>query len=111
MQEFLQKLRHSRIEDFDVWEVEVEYREGGYISQQKNGETKKIAGKPFYKQITSYFSFGIDARVGYNFDSHRSNFQLWNYALYCLIGCFNRFKKTSNVSQMVTNMEESESEV
>lgn len=110
LQEFLQKVRHSRVENFDVWEVEVQYREGGYISQKKNGEVKKMPSRPFCKQITNYFSFGIDARVGYNFDSHRSNFQLFNYALYCLIGCFNRFKKTSNVPQMITNMEESESE-
>lgn len=52
----------------------------------------------------------MDARVGYNFDSHRSNFQLFNYALYCLIGCFSKFKRAPNLPQVVANMEESDSE-
>ena len=69
------------------------------------GTEKKIPDKPLFKQITNYFSFGMDARVGYDFDSHRSNFQFFNYALYCLIGCFNRFKSLPSVEKVVTNME------
>lgn len=73
------------------------HREGGYISQSKNGEDIKIPNNPLFKQITNYFSFGMDARVGYDFDSRRSKFQFFNYALYCLIGCFNRFKSIQSV--------------
>ena len=97
LQEFVQKVRHSRIDDFDVWEVEVDYREGGYIAQHRNGEERKAPNKPIVRQITNYFSFGMDARVGYHFDSHRSNFQFFNYILYCLIGCCNRFRTLPSV--------------
>ena len=73
--------------------------------QSKNGQETKIEGKPFKRQITNYFSFGMDARVGYDFDSRRSNFQFINYALYCLIGCFNRCRSIESLPEAVANME------
>lgn len=56
--------------------------------------------------MTNYFSFGMDARVGYNFDKQRSNFQAVNLLLYCLLGFCNRFKKLPSVERVVANMEE-----
>ena len=64
----------------------------------------KIHVPPFIKQMTNYFSFGMDARVGYHFDKTRSNFQFLNLALYCLIGCCNRCKKIPSVEKVVSNM-------
>lgn len=60
--------------------------------------------------MTNYFSFGMDARVGYHFDKKRSNFQFLNLLLYCLIGCFNRCKKIQTVEKVVDEMKQGEDE-
>ena len=62
------------------------------------------------KQMTNYFSFGMDARGGYHFDKKRSNFQFLNLVLYCLIGCFNRCRKIETVEKVVNQMREEQEE-
>lgn len=57
------------------------------------------------KRFTNYFSFGMDARVGFDFNRHRSQKQLVNYVLYFLIGCFNKFRSLPDITQIVTKME------
>lgn len=60
--------------------------------------------------MTNYFSFGMDARVGFNFDRKRSNFQLLNLIIYCFIGFCNRCKTIPSVEKVVTDMKQGEQE-
>jgi hypothetical protein len=47
----------------------------------------------------------MDARVGFDFNRHRSQKQIINYILYFLIGCFNRFRAIEDITDIVTKME------
>lgn len=63
------------------------------------------------KRFTNYFSFGMDARVGYDFNRYRSERQLFNYALYALVGFFNKFRKIKNIQDIVSKMSMEDEEI
>jgi hypothetical protein len=67
--------------------------------------------KHLLKRFTNYFSFGMDARVGFDFNRHRTQKQLLNYILYFLIGCFNEFRSIENITDIVAKMEMEEEDL
>jgi hypothetical protein len=60
--------------------------------------------KVFRRSFTNYCSIGIDGRIGYSFDRHRSNSRIINQFLYAAIGlskfCDTAFKMHNLVSKM-----------
>ena len=51
--------------------------------------TEKIISKNF----CNYFSFGIDGKVGYEFDKYRTKSRLGNLAVYGVMGIMSNFSK------------------
>jgi diacylglycerol kinase (ATP) len=54
-------------------------------------------GLKFRKDFCNYFSFGIDAKVGYSFDKHRTGSRICNLLTYGVIGLFKSLTKTKNL--------------
>jgi diacylglycerol kinase (ATP) len=83
----------------DLWQIEVEVHPGGHFLEISNrnsvssktpvldehGEKIKI----YRRLMSNYFSFGIDARIGLNFEKKRSHSKWINKIIYCWEG----FKK------------------
>lgn len=51
--------------------------------------TEKVISKNF----CNYFSFGIDGKVGYEFDKYRTKSRLGNLAVYGAMGIASNFSK------------------
>lgn len=45
-----------------------------------------VPGDKIQKSFVNYFSFGIDAKVGYSFDKHRTSSRIGNLAMYGALG-------------------------
>ena len=45
------------------------------------------------KNFCNYFSFGIDGKVGYEFDKYRTKSRLGNLAVYGAMGIMSNFSK------------------
>jgi len=50
----------------------------------------------------NYFSFGLDGKVGYSFDKHRTTSRLGNLTVYGLLGLAKGLTKTQNLHDLVT---------
>jgi hypothetical protein len=55
----------AKVEDLDVWEVEMVVAQSGRFEKVENSEEVQIGGKIIKKHFVNYFSFGIDAEIGY----------------------------------------------
>lgn len=51
----------------------------------------------YFRTFCNYFSFGIDGKIGYSFDKHRTKTRLGNLAMYGCIGLVKTFTKTKNL--------------
>lgn len=56
-----------------------------------------IEGKIIKKNLCNYFSFGIDGKVGYDFDKYRTTSRLGNLAVYGAMGIASNFQKTKSI--------------
>jgi hypothetical protein len=45
----------------------------------------------------NYFSFGVDAEIGYEFDKHRTKTRLGNMAIYGVMGLKTGMQKLKNL--------------
>lgn len=69
-----------------------------------------MEGKKISKNFVNYFSFGVDAEIGYEFDKHRTSTRLGNMAVYGAMGIKTGFQKLKNLGEMVEVMTLGESE-
>jgi diacylglycerol kinase (ATP) len=80
----------------------------------KNGVEKKMS--VFLKKMSNYFSFGVDARIGYGnnyftmpnfkgFDKSRTQSRFKNKVVYCWEGFKKMFTKTPKVNDVVDHVE------
>lgn len=60
-----------------------------------------IEGKTFVRDFCNYFSFGIDGKIGYSFDSHRTNSRIGNLLMYGTLGFIKNSTKTKSVKELV----------
>lgn len=90
--ELVQKWIFAEIRDFDIWEVFIECETAGkFLKIEKKDTWKKVPlqEKKMHKKMCNYFSFGVDSRIGYGFDKHRTKYVCGNKCVYCWEG----FKK------------------
>lgn len=82
---------NAKIEDFDIWEVNIFASENGFfrrIKKQDGGFTKEVLydkdlpKKLLTKKLSNYFSLGVDARIGYGFDKKRTQSACCNKCVY-----------------------------
>jgi len=55
--------------------------------------------------VCNYFSFGIDARIGYGFDKSRTNSRVLNKGVYCWEGMKKMFSNTFRVNHILHTVE------
>ena len=67
--------------------------------------------KTITKHWVNYFSFGIDGKIGYSFDLHRTSSRLGNLAMYSLMGFVKSFTKTKTLGQLVSSFSEEDSRI
>ncbi len=71
----------------------------------ENGQNKLIEGKTFERSFCNYFSFGMDGKIGYSFDMHRTQSRLGNLAMYGILGMIKAMTKTKTLSSLVHGLE------
>ena len=69
-------------------------------------DTKKIT-----KHFCNYFSVGIDGKVGYSFDLHRTSSRIGNMLVYGVMGIAKSFTKTKNVGQLTHSFKQNTLEI
>lgn len=95
---------------FDIWNVCVTTEdENGDIFIVSNRDLVSIGAKSLNKLMCHSFSFGVDARVGINFERRRTQSRCWNQVRYTLEGikrilcwCKNRTLKCREVLSTFT---------
>lgn len=60
-----------------------------------------VEGKVINKNFCNYFSFGIDGKVGYEFDKYRTTSRLGNLAVYGAMGIASNFQKIKTVGELL----------
>ena len=72
----------------------------------ENCETKVFEGKQFSKHFCNYFSLGIDGKIGYSFDLHRTGSRMGNLAVYGMMGLVKSFTKTKTLGELTAEFKE-----
>lgn len=102
------------MEDFDIWDVKCVVQEGGYfqvvqktkehfnkvVLRDKEGKANRRVLK---KRMSNYFSFGVDARIGFGFDKGRTGSALCNKCVYCWEGFKKMFIRTRRINEVIEN--------
>lgn len=65
-----------------------------------------MEGRSFRKHFCNYFSLGIDAKVGYSFDMHRTTTRVGNIAMYGLLGLVKSFSNTKTIGDLTCSLVE-----
>ena len=60
-----------------------------------------MEGTILQKTFCNYFSFGIDGKVGYSFDMHRTKSRLGNLAVYGMLGIVKAATKTKTIDELI----------
>ena len=89
----LVKYYNAQFGKVDIWKIDLELdaTEGEILVNNKNGKSqlKDENGnliKRYKRSFINYISLGYDARVGYNFDAHRTNSRCMNKCVYFIEG-------------------------
>ena len=94
----------------DIWEVNIilDQTTGAMFDMEKDGEKLKEDENKnkivnFTKSFVNYFSFGFDARVGFQFEQRRTSNRCCNKFIYCLEGANRIFccKKNYGLAQLL----------
>lgn len=51
----------------------------------------------YKRSFVNYFSFGIDGKIGYSFDMHRTSSRIGNLAMYGVIGVIKETTSTKTI--------------
>jgi hypothetical protein len=70
-----------------------------------------IDTKLFEKHFCNYFSIGIDGKVGYSFDLHRTTSRIGNMLVYGTMGMVKMFTKTKTLGELTQSLRESYQEI
>lgn len=82
----------STVINYDLWEVTLHTYDNGTIYDIKNKVEVAREEKNFTKLFTNYVGLGLDARVVYTMEKHRTSSSCINKILYGLVGCINCFR-------------------
>ena len=105
----LKKYYDAQFGKVDIWKIDLQLdtNEGEIIINKKTGKDilKDENGniiKRYMRSFINYISLGYDARVGYNFDSHRTNSRCLNKCVYFIEGTKKMFcRKTIPVKKFI----------
>lgn len=65
----------------------------------KDGEGQKLTSISCH--FCNYFSFGIDGKIGYSFDSKRTSSRIGNLMVYTTMGLVKAVCNTKTIEQLV----------
>ena len=94
----------------DIWELSLNMNQitGAMFDMEKDGEKLKADENKdkivnFTKSFVNYFSFGFDARVGFQFEQRRTSNRCCNKFIYCLEGANRIFccRKNYGLAQLL----------
>jgi hypothetical protein len=71
----------------------------------RHSKSETIEGKAFRRSFCNYFSFGIDGKIGYAFDKHRTSSRVGNLMVYGAMGLLKSATKTKSIKELVESME------
>ena len=72
---------------FDIWDINIKTDdENGDIQVVSGRDLVSIGSKTLDKLMCHSFSFGVDARVGINFERRRTQSRWWNQVRYTIEG-------------------------
>ena len=105
----LKKYYDAQFGKIDIWKINLllDSNEGEILVNSEKGKTilKDENGnviKKYTRSFINYISFGYDARVGYNFDAHRTNSRCLNKCIYFIEGSKKMFcRKTISVNSFL----------
>ena len=84
-----------------MYEVNWLYIQNGKFEVVKENENMLLESKAIKRTFCNYFSFGIDGKIGYSFDMHRTSTRLGNLAMYGILGFAKTFTKTKTIDELV----------
>ena len=70
----------------------------------ENSKEVKMTDKTLQKTFCNYFSFGIDGKVGFQFDKHRTGTRLGNMAVYGAMGAKSHLEKNKDMDELVESL-------
>lgn len=88
-------------QDLDIWHVNAKVYQHGAFYKIADQKDKEMEGKSISKSFCNYFSFGIDGKVGYEFDKYRTTSRLGNLAVYGAMGIASNFQKTKTMGELL----------
>ena len=105
----LKKYYDAQFGKIDIWKIDLllDSNEGEILVNSEKGKTilKDENGnviKKYTRSFINYISLGYDARVGYNFDAHRTNSRCLNKCVYFIEGFKKMFcRKTISVKSFL----------
>ncbi|KRX07365.1 ATP-NAD kinase-like domain [Pseudocohnilembus persalinus] len=109
------KMIHAQVTDFDIWDISFSVFQHGDFKQVKkqNGqavekviidsETQKTL-KELNKTFCNYFSTGVDARIGIDFDKNRTKSRIGNLCCYAWASCKRIFLKKPKVNHTLHSL-------
>ncbi len=86
--------------------VQAEVQQYGKFQKVEGGENKTLEGKVFSKHFCNYFSVGVDGKIGYSFDRHRTSTRMGNLAMYGMLGLVKSFTKTKSIGQLAVGFKD-----
>jgi diacylglycerol kinase family enzyme len=86
---------------YDMWDVEVSTFPDGAISDIKDQQEIQRETRSFKKMFSNYVGIGLDARVVYTVERHRTPIAFLNKVVYGLIGFLNFFRPMKRLEQTV----------
>lgn len=75
-----------------MWDVHVQTFENGVIYDIKDQKENAREEKTVHKMFSNYVGMGIDAKVVYTVERHRTPFAFLNKVVYGFIGFLNFFR-------------------
>lgn len=90
-----------------MWDVEVSTFEDGAIYDIKDQREIRRKESSFKKMFSNYVGMGLDARVVYTVERHRTPVAFLNKVVYGLIGFLNFFRPMKRLEQTVKSITQS----
>ena len=88
----VKKWMNAGIGSYDMWDVLVETFPDGKIYDIKNERENDRQETSFKRMFSNYVGLGLDARVVYTMERHRTPYAWLNKVAYGLVGCLNFFR-------------------
>lgn len=102
LKKFVSSCLSGQVENLDIWTIEAQVWEYGKFQRVQNSHNEVLESKTFTRHFSNYFSLGIDPKIGYSFDMHRTGSRMGNFITYAVMGCIKSFTKTQNLGELIS---------